>query len=90
MFANLEMPHLPNRIRIMKKLGILKYSNIKEWGISRKKHVIDFEMGTGPKMNMFDFGLFQNFRAFAACDMSSRAKTSFICFLGHFKEPPVV
>ena len=30
-----------------------------------KKHVIDFEMGKGPKINLFDFRAFQDFRAYA-------------------------
>ena len=30
-----------------------------------KNHVIGFEMGKGPKMNWFDFGAFQDFRAYA-------------------------
>jgi len=29
----------------------------------RKKHVIDFNTGKEPKMNFFDFGAFQDFRA---------------------------
>ena len=50
MFEDFEMPHFkcPSR-----------FSNIKKWGISRKKHVIDFKTGKEPKMNMFDFGAFQ-------------------------------
>ena len=56
--------------------GISRFANIKKWGHSRKKHSIDFEMGKGSKLNRFYHGAFQDFRAYAAYDMPSRAKNS--------------
>ena len=43
----------------MRKWGISRFSNTRKWGISRKKHVISFETEKEPKVNMFDFGAFQ-------------------------------
>ena len=41
------------------------FRTLKSRGISRKNHVIDFKTGKGPKINMFDFGTFRDFRAYA-------------------------
>ena len=66
------------------KWGISKNSNIKNRGISKKKHVTSFKTRNEPKMKVFDFGASQN-----KMHMASREKTSFTYFLGHFMVPRV-
>ena len=58
-------------------------SNIKKWGISRKKHVIDLKTRKEPKINMFDFGAFQE-----KLHMLSRAKYLLQRLFGVFHDTP--
>ena len=67
------------------KWGISQNLNIKNRGISKKKHVTCLKTRNEPKMKVFDFGAFQN-----KMHMASREKTSFTYFLGHFMVPRVV
>ena len=52
----LEMPHF----LMFENLEMPHFSHL-----ILKNHTIDFEMGKGPKMNLFEFGAFQDFRAYA-------------------------
>ena len=65
------------------KMGHFRKNEYKKWGISRKKHVIDFKTGKIPKLNMFDFGAFQE-----KLHMSSRAKYLLFILVGAFQETP--
>ena len=71
------------RIR-WEKWGISGKTNIKKWGISRKKHVINFKTRKEPKMNMFDFGAFQE-----KLHMLSRAKYLLQRLVGAFQDTPL-
>ena len=51
-------------------------------GISRKRHVINFKTDKEPKMNRFDFGVFQR-------KFHHMTKSIFTCFSGHFMVPSV-
>ena len=57
-------------------------------GISRTKNVIDFEIGKGPKINMFDFVAFQNFGAYRMLHMPSFAKYIIQMLFGAFQGTP--
>ena len=65
------------------KWGISKNSNIKNRGISKKKHVISFKIKNEPKMKVFDFGAFQN-----KMHMASREKYIFHILFGAFHGTP--
>ena len=67
----------------MGKWGISKNSNIKNRGISKKKHVTNFKMKNEPKMKVFDFGTFQN-----NMHMASREKYIFHILFGAFHGTP--
>jgi len=41
------------------KMGHFKKTNIRKWGISKKKHVINFKTEKEPTMKFFDFLAFQ-------------------------------
>ena len=60
------MLHFPPFSESDEKNGAFQdFRTIKSRGISRKNHVTDFKTGKEPKMTMFDFGTFQDFRAYA-------------------------
>ena len=70
------------RIR-WEKWGISGKTNRKKWGISRKKHVIDLKTRKEPKINMFDFGAFQE-----KLHMLSREKYLLHMLFGAFHDTP--
>ena len=59
------MPHFPHFQNQIEKWGISRILNIKKCGHFEENHVIDFKTRKRPKMNMFDFGTFQDFQAYA-------------------------
>ena len=59
------MPHFPYFQNQIEKWGISRFLNIKKWGHFEENHVIDFKTRKRPKMNMFDFGTFQEKIAYA-------------------------
>ena len=61
----LKCPIFPIWFWKWEKWGISGKTNIKKWGISRKKHAIDLKTRKTPKLNMFDFGAFQEKNAYA-------------------------
>ena len=65
------------------KWGISKNSNIKNRGISKKKHVTSLKMKNEPKMKVFDFGAFQ-----INMHMASREKYIFHMLFGAFHITP--
>ena len=83
LFVFPEMPHFSYLILKMGKWGISGKTNRKKWGISRKKHVIDLKTRKEPKMNMFDFGAFQE-----KLHMLSREKYLLHMLFGAFHDTP--
>ena len=64
--------------------GISGRTNIKKGHFEKKKHVIDLKTGKAPKLNIFDFGAFQEK---CICHHVQNISSTYI--LGHLKKHPV-